>query len=338
MVFYAPIGKYIWDSWLIKVKNTYHLFYLQADNSISPENRHDFASIGHAVSKDIIVWKDLGTALKPGKEGSWDDLCIWTGNTIKKDDSYFMFYTGRGKKQPLKQGIGVAISKDLVKWRRNSFSEIIEPDDNYDLRLMKNKWGNPPAWRDPYVFRDPLSNKYYMTISARAKNKEMKWNGCIGFAVSEDMNKWELKKPILNPQIFDEMETSQILFVEGKYYIFFSSYLKKLGNSYSNKKKLSSGLYCYFSQNIEGPYLPANENGLVLEYGDFLFSVQIIRNSLKNRKKDFLALGWLYLDKKGNFVGKLSQLFTININGSKVKSSVNSYQLMYVDDSEDEEL
>ena len=75
---YSPKGKKLWDSWFIREGDEYHIFYLQALPSDDPEKRHDDRiSIGHAVSADLIDWKELPTALEPGD--SWDNFALWTG-------------------------------------------------------------------------------------------------------------------------------------------------------------------------------------------------------------------------------------------------------------------
>ena len=44
--------------------------------------------VGHAISRDLVSWERLPTALRPGPPGSWDDLRICTGSVIKRDGRY----------------------------------------------------------------------------------------------------------------------------------------------------------------------------------------------------------------------------------------------------------
>ena len=63
LAFYLK-DKYVWDFWLIQKSHDYHLFYLQAERTPhNPDLRHATASVGHAVSKDLIQWKVLPDAL-----------------------------------------------------------------------------------------------------------------------------------------------------------------------------------------------------------------------------------------------------------------------------------
>jgi len=88
---YAPKGKYAWDLWFIKEKGYFHVFFLQSDRTGNPGDRHHSkVSIGHAKSRDLINWKPLPIALKPGKKGEWDDLSLWTGDVYKRKNKYYM--------------------------------------------------------------------------------------------------------------------------------------------------------------------------------------------------------------------------------------------------------
>jgi len=122
--------KWIWDFWLVQDGSYYHIFYLQAPKSLKLETRrHHNATIGHAVSKDLMNWQIMADPLKPGEGGDWDDLATWTGSVIKKDNLWFMFYTGVNKKENgLIQRIGFATSKDLVRWEKYSNNPVIEAD------------------------------------------------------------------------------------------------------------------------------------------------------------------------------------------------------------------
>src|ERR1700738_451641 len=110
---YRPRVKWLWDPWFISHADLWHLFHLQADRSWTPEERHDHASIGHAISRDLINWEELPTALEPGPPGGWDDLSIWTGSVLKQQAGrYYLLYTGRRRAQPYEQQIGIATSSD----------------------------------------------------------------------------------------------------------------------------------------------------------------------------------------------------------------------------------
>jgi predicted GH43/DUF377 family glycosyl hydrolase len=96
------------------------------------------------------AWKQLSDApiLKP--ELPWERKCIEAPSVIKRGDTLFMFYAGGYNNEP--QQIGVASSKDGVKWKRLS----AEP-------LLPN--GPPGSWNSsesghPGVFADDDGQTY----------------------------------------------------------------------------------------------------------------------------------------------------------------------------------
>ena len=63
MVLLLP-NRLIWDFWFAPRKpgEPYHVFYLQAPRNLpDPEQRHLIASVGHAVSSDLINWIERPT-------------------------------------------------------------------------------------------------------------------------------------------------------------------------------------------------------------------------------------------------------------------------------------
>lgn len=317
---FSPKRKILWDLWFIKDKRKYHAFYLQAKRTKNPEKRHNAkVSIGHAVSKDLKKWKELPIALRPGKKGSWDDIGLWTGSVIKKGKKYYMFYTGRNSKRNVMwiQKIGLAISDDLINWEKFENNPILEAGKKYyEMSNVRNKLGKVGAWRDPFVFKDPKSGKYYMTISARKEGSKKEYNGCIALAESDDLINWEILPPILAPGRYDEMEASQVVYHKGKYYLFFNHGCD--GGLYEPKweEKVGchTGLHCYYSKNLFGGYKPVNKDGVVVEYADKIYDIRLI-----HRNNDhYISLGWLNLGTDGDFIGKMSDPFCLVIDNDKV--------------------
>lgn len=320
---YGVKGRYLWDLWFIKSKGEYHVFYLQSRKTKNPEERHDaHVSIGHAISKDLVNWKKLPTPLRPGKKGEWDDLALWTGSIIKKGKTYYLYYTGRKKdeNQWWIQRIGLATSQDLVHWQKYDKNPILEADPRfYFMKNEKNRLGKISAWRDPYVFRDPKTGKYYKTISARTKSRAKEYNACIALAESDDLVNWKTQPPILSPGIYDEMETPQIIFHNGLYYLFFSVFWdENFKPSWVKKNGIRPGLHCYYSRDLLKGYKPVNKNGVVSDNARELYDIRL----LHKRGDEYTALGWLDNDKKGRFIGKLSLPFNIIISGDSVTKKV----------------
>ena len=94
--------------------------------------RHANATVGHAVSTDLLAWTLLPDALRPGPVGSWDDLAIWTGSIICADGRWHMLYTGVSRAENGRvQRIGLATSTDLVNWEKHPANPLIEADPRW---------------------------------------------------------------------------------------------------------------------------------------------------------------------------------------------------------------
>ncbi len=316
--FYHPKGMSLWDMWFLKDKDGWDMFHLQNRISLASRDRHNGVSIGHAFSRDLIKWRELKTALEPGINGEWDDLSLWTGSAIKKDKKYYLFYTGRNSKKGDEwvQKIGVAISNNKINWKKHPKNPLLKSDGKYysDYK-KKNRLGKIPAFRDPDIFKDPKSKKYYMIFCARDNNKKKEYNGCIGIAESDNLINWKIKKPLLSPGYYDEMECPQMVIHKGKYYLFFLVPWEICYNpKWSEKNGAFAGLHCYVSDKLFGEYLPVNVNGIVISNGRYIYGTRL----LKKRGDVYNAIGWLNLDYESNFIGKLSYPYEIVIKGMSV--------------------
>ena len=55
---------WVWDFWLVDDGRDYHLFFLYASRALKdPHARHYRASVGHAVSSDLVHWERVVDAL-----------------------------------------------------------------------------------------------------------------------------------------------------------------------------------------------------------------------------------------------------------------------------------
>ena len=125
--------KWVWDFWFAHRGGQDHIFYLQAPRELGrPELRHRNATIGHAVSSNRRDWQVLPDAIRPGADGSWDDLATWTGSAIEHESRWYMLYTGVSRADDgLVQRIGLAVSDDLVQWSKHVANPVLEADPRW---------------------------------------------------------------------------------------------------------------------------------------------------------------------------------------------------------------
>src|SRR3954447_12399113 len=214
-----------WDFWVADTGTEYHLFFLYASRALhDPDRRHVRASIGHAVSTDLIRWHRLADALVRGDRPSFDDLATWTGSVLRAPDgSWLMFYTGATERgSALIQSIGLATSTDLITWHKSPANPVLTADPRWYERSGDSSWVDE-AWRDPWVFADPGGDGWHMLITARATDGPVDDRGVIGHARSTDLVTWTARPPLTKPGAgFGQLEVPQVEQVDGRCVLLFS--------------------------------------------------------------------------------------------------------------------
>jgi len=246
---------WIWDSWVADDGEDYHLFHLQAPRSLGdPDLRHLAATVGHARSKDLVTWEVLPDALGP-TEGSWDDLSIWTGSTVRGDDGRWrMFYTatssrGYGVRD---QRIGLAESDDLVAWRKVGSEPLLTADPRWYKTLPEDVTASE-TWRDPQVFRDPDGDGWHMLVTARARTHGQNDDGVLAHARSGDLRTWELGPPECEPgHGFGQLEVAQVAQVDGRWVMVFTCHPQEM----TAERRELSGDCCTWSVPGDGALGP----------------------------------------------------------------------------------
>ncbi|MFF1607640.1 glycosyl hydrolase family 32 [Amycolatopsis sp. NPDC058278] len=217
---------WVWDFWFADDGDRYHLFFLYASRALhDPEARHYRASIGHAVSADLVHWTRIEDALVRADAPAFDDLATWTGSVVRHPDgTWFLFYTGATRAPGGKnvQRIGYATSPDLVTWQRAPENPVLAADPRW-YETLDAAW-HDEAFRDPWVFADPDGDGWHMLITARAGTGEPFERGVVGHAVSADLRHWQLRPPLTapGPRGFGQLEVLQAEVVDGRAVLLFS--------------------------------------------------------------------------------------------------------------------
>jgi len=155
---YAPPDMYMKDHCLIRKDGQWHLFAPLGKVGTMWQHDGSEESAEHMVSDDLVHWKLLGTAVSASKrEGYFDRLMGGIApQVIPYRYEYLMFYAGWDfkSKTPLdmqgqRSGIGLAQSKDLVKWET-------PPEFAKD--------GLAPKGSDQCVVRDDAQRRWLMYV------------------------------------------------------------------------------------------------------------------------------------------------------------------------------
>ncbi len=215
---------WVWDFWTADdtagPSAAYHLFFLKAPRSLlDPELRHRSASVGHAVSTDLVRWTRVADALGPQPAPAFDDLATWTGCVVRDDDgSWWLFTSGlSGVEGGNVQRIGAATSEDLLTWTRLP-DVVLEADARWYTRHAD--LSREEHWRDPWVVRDD-TGRWHMYVTAQGPG--VRGHGVVGHAVSADLRRWEVTAPLSDVTgRFDQLEVISVLEVAGRWVLVFS--------------------------------------------------------------------------------------------------------------------
>jgi beta-fructofuranosidase len=297
--------RWIWDFWLAKDGPDFHIYYLQAPRSVGdPGERHWHATIGHAVSSDLQQWDILPDAIVPSTEdGNWDDYTTWTGSVIRHAGLWYMFYTGgnRGEKG-LIQRVGMAISKNLINWKKYDANPVIISEPSRYEQLDLDLW-HDQAWRDPWVFEDSRGEGFYAFITARVNFGPPDGRGVIALAKSSDLLGWEVLDPVTSPGDFGHLEIPQVIQVGGLWYLLFSTSAEVYSKDRIQRSGSTpvTGTHYLVSEDPMGPYRYLTDEFLVGDptgsrYGGKLVAIA---------KDQWVLLTMRHFDERGRFIGEL---------------------------------
>ena len=282
---FALPDSWVWDFWFADDGDEYHLFFLYASRALhDPEARHYRASIGHAVSADLISWTRVADGLVRSDAPAFDDLATWTGSIVRHPDgTWRMFYTGATLAPGGKniQSVGVASSPDLFTWTKAAAGPILTADPRW-YEAISEEW-HDEAFRDPWVFASPDCDGWHMLITARAHPGDPFARGVVGHAMSADLEHWELQRPLTAPvpNGFGQLEVMQSEIVDGRPVLLFSCLAE---HASAARRTASGGVWAAPAESLTGPFSIEDAYPLT---DDSLYSGRLVRR--RNGQWAFIA-------------------------------------------------
>jgi beta-fructofuranosidase len=306
--------KWVWDFWFAQDGPDYHMFYLQADRALGdPQLRHNHASIGHAVSRDLRDWEILPDALAPSKDSAaWDSFSTWTGSIIRHQGVWHMFYTGaRVDEAGLIQRIGLATSDDLNVWRKHPGGALIEADPRW-YELLESKAWHDQAWRDPFVFQHTETGEFHALITGRVNDGMPGGRGVIACAKSADLVNWEVTEPLTPPGEFGQMEVPQIIEVGGRYYLLFSTNKEHHSAARQQRtRRAVTGTHYLVSEGLFGPYRYLTDTFMIGDPLGLFYSGKAVQDP----NRDWQLLAFRNYNPDGMFVGDITDPMPLTVDG-----------------------
>lgn len=111
----------------VRVDNDYYLFYSGGD-----DQRRQRICLAVAPVDDLTRWRRLGPILELGAPGSFDELWCVLPCVHRIGGRWHLYYTGRNASTEAGlqsfTGIGLAVSDDLIHWRRHSDQPVLRGD------------------------------------------------------------------------------------------------------------------------------------------------------------------------------------------------------------------
>ncbi len=172
-------------------RGQYHMFYQYAGVISNSATKY----WGHAVSKDLVHWKNLGIALVPTPGGPDQNGC-WTGSAVIDHGVPTLVYTGATWSQeseraaraagfvPERQMVAVAADPedpDLLHWSKIPQNPVLPaPPEGI----------HAAGWRDPCVWKE--GDEWYMTIGCGEIGK----SGMALLYTSKDLCAWKYLHPL----------------------------------------------------------------------------------------------------------------------------------------------
>lgn len=208
--FYKPQHGYVGDPmpYYHEAENRFYLFYLYEN-----ANKHP---IYLTRTNDYATFDGFMEMLPAGSSGSHEEW-IGTGSFIKKDNTYYCFYTGHNRNLNPAEKVMMATSTDLLNWTKQP-SATFQAANGYDQN----------NFRDPHVYWDETRSTYVMLVTTRKDGK-----GALARYTSPDLSNWTLIEPLVattsnNPSIYeiesdsDIIECPDIFKMGNKWYLTFS--------------------------------------------------------------------------------------------------------------------
>lgn len=206
---------------------TYHIFSLTPPQGTTVYPERLRTTWSHTVSKDLVHWEELPTAIYPGTGEEPDADGVWTGSVIYGEGKYHAFYTGYNYHIAKQQTICHATSEDGITWTKDPGNPVISPFEELYESL---------DWRDPYVFYNEDDKCYWILISARIKEGPPTKRGCIVLYRSSDLVNWEHYGPIYKPYHTNCPECSEMYKIGDNWYLSYSRFSEFVNTIYRISK------------------------------------------------------------------------------------------------------
>lgn len=284
-------------------RDRYRLHYLTGPQDAKPN--FSVGELHAAVSEDLQTWRYLGPLIQPVGDRDWESGRILAGSIHREGDTYYCFYGGSPPKPRWNhEHIGLATSRDGRHWQRHP-APILRLDPRWykvEADPDRPKDEGEPFFhcRDAFPLRDRTTGRYYLYVTAAARDRHPYLHGCVGLLVGDQLTgPFTCLPPVAAPVLpgtheswFYELERPQVIRRGDRYHLFFSCARRHI-----NEKWLAtidgpdindSTLYWFVSDHPEGPFGPKGDRPIVPgSHATGLYGTQLI----ETHEGDWIACG-----------------------------------------------
>ena len=206
-------------------KDRYHMFYQYNPDGAYWGDMH----WGHAMSSDMIHWKNLPIAVSPTPHGADADGCF-TGTAVIDDGKVIVLYTG-----VVNASLDRATSKGALNLRETQcLLTSSDPELKTWTKLETPVIAEPPPGMQVNGFRDPSpwrqGDWWYMVLGAGVANR----GGVVLLYKSKDLHSWEFMHVLAgrteDPELgfephnpWEVWECPELFELDGKHVLIFST-------------------------------------------------------------------------------------------------------------------
>ncbi len=162
---------------VIQWRGRYHLFFQYNPDGAYHANMH----WGHAVSDDLIHWRELPIALAPSPD-SPDQGGVFSGSIVDNDGVPAALYTGVNDDYSVQLQCLALGNEDLSQWQKYPGNPVIGE--------VPATLGQTRDFRDPFVWRHRGS--WYLALAARIVGV----GGAVLLYRSENLTDWHYLHPL----------------------------------------------------------------------------------------------------------------------------------------------
>ncbi|MEZ2390677.1 GH32 C-terminal domain-containing protein [bacterium RCC_150] len=201
----------------------YHLFHLSVPgDSLGQQYPYRCTTEQrHAISEDLVTWREAPTALVPGE--AYDKDGCWTGSIVEKDGTYYLFYTGHTAGAENPQTICLATGTDGETFEKSPNNPLLRPDPKLYESI---------DFRDPYIFWNEEEQTYWMLIAARLATGPVGLRGVVALSTSEDLLSWTAPEPFYSPYSTFCPECPEMFKLGEWWYLVYSHFSESMRTTY----------------------------------------------------------------------------------------------------------